>query len=130
LNTVVLDTNVVSYLMKGGALDEKYRPHLEGKITAISFMTVAELFEGGYRKGWPKSEFDRLRDHLRDYVVIPYSQEIIETYARIRAIRKHQTIAVDDAFIAATALSEGCSLITHNPRDFQNIPGLVIITEV
>ena len=38
---IILDTNVVSYLMKGGPLAELYAPHVEGKRPAISFITVS-----------------------------------------------------------------------------------------
>jgi predicted nucleic acid-binding protein len=37
---------------------------------------------------------------------------------------------VADAWVAATALAHGIELVTHNPVDFQGIPGLVVITEV
>lgn len=50
MQAVVLDTNIVSYLMKGHALAEQYRPDLEGKTLAVSFMTVGELFEGAFRR--------------------------------------------------------------------------------
>jgi predicted nucleic acid-binding protein len=36
---------------------------------------------------------------------------------------------VADAWIAAVALQYGYDLVTHNPRDFQGIAGLTIITE-
>jgi len=49
---LVLDTNIVSYLMRGDTRAEKYRGHIEGKTLAISFMTVGELYEGAYRGGW------------------------------------------------------------------------------
>jgi tRNA(fMet)-specific endonuclease VapC len=116
--------------MNSHSLAEKYRPHLEGRTAAISFMTVGELFEGGYRRGWSDKRFSHLREHLRKYMIVPYSQKIVETYARIRASRMHQPIAVDDAWIAATALARDCPLITHNPRDFADISGLKIITEL
>ncbi len=48
MEAVVLNTNIVSYLMKGHTLAEQYRPDLEGKTLAISFMTVGELFEGAH----------------------------------------------------------------------------------
>ena len=38
-------------------------------------------------------------------------------------------MAVADCWIAATALEHGLELVTHNPRDFAGIPGLIIITE-
>jgi len=49
--------------------------------------------------------------------------------AEFRAIRRAQPIGVADAWIAATALANDLELVTHNPDDFQNIPGLKVITE-
>jgi integrase len=43
MDHVMLDTDVFSYLMKGGARADPYRPHTEGKRIAISFVTVAAL---------------------------------------------------------------------------------------
>jgi tRNA(fMet)-specific endonuclease VapC len=70
---VVLDTNIVSYLMKGHELACSYRRHLEGKTLAVSFMTVAELYEGAYRRGWGRRKMTALEAELRKYLVIPYS---------------------------------------------------------
>lgn len=36
MSTVVVDTNVVSFLFKGHTLAQVYRPHLENKALAIS----------------------------------------------------------------------------------------------
>lgn len=40
---IILDTNIVSYLMKGGLLAEAYAPHVQGKLLAIAFVTVGEM---------------------------------------------------------------------------------------
>jgi tRNA(fMet)-specific endonuclease VapC len=45
MTIVLLDTKVVSYLFKGDTRATTYAPLLEGHRLAISFMTVAELFE-------------------------------------------------------------------------------------
>lgn len=52
MKTLLLDTNVVSYLMRGHALGRAYRPLLANHALAVSFMTVAELYEGAYRNNW------------------------------------------------------------------------------
>lgn len=126
---MVLDTNVVSYLLRGDSRAEPYRRHLGGKTLAISFMTVGELYEGAYRRNWSAQKLNGLKEHLRRFVVIPFSPAICETWGRIRAGRKHQPIAVDDGWIAATALAYGCPLVTHNPCDFTHISGLALISE-
>jgi tRNA(fMet)-specific endonuclease VapC len=92
-------------------------------------MTIGELFEGAYRRGWSEKRINKLRVEIRTYLVIPYSPRVLELYGHIRAERKHQPIAVDDALIAATALAHDCPLVTHNPEDFSDISGLRIITE-
>lgn len=42
---LLLDTIVVSYLLKGDTRAAAYAPLLEGNRLVLSFMTVAELFE-------------------------------------------------------------------------------------
>ena len=37
---VIVDTDVVSFLFKGDTRAQLYRPHLQGKTLALSFMTV------------------------------------------------------------------------------------------
>lgn len=126
---LILDTNVVSFLMKGDTRAEAYRKYLEGKTLAISFMTVGELFEGAYRRGWSTDKINNLRQLIKSYVVIPFSPSVCETWGKIRADRKNQPIAGDDAWIAATAITHNCPLVTHNPNDFVDIAGLSVLTE-
>jgi tRNA(fMet)-specific endonuclease VapC len=129
VEVLVLDTNIISYLMKGHLVAEHYRRHLEGKTLAISFMTVGELFEGAFRSRWGAGRMNELRAQIRNYLVIPYSPRVCEIWGRIRAERRSQPIAVGDAWIAATALAHDCPLVTHNPVDFLGIPDLQIVTE-
>ena len=130
MEVLILDTNVVSYIMRGDTRAETYRRHIEGRTLAISFMTVGELFEGAYRKGWSVDKLGKLKGQIRSYLVIPFSPTVCETWGRIRAERKNQPIAVDDGWIAATALAYGCLLLTHNPKDFAGINGLQVLSEL
>jgi len=57
MEKVVLDTNVVSYLMRGDNRALPYKPHLMNRIVSISFMTVGELYEGAYRNSWSEKIF-------------------------------------------------------------------------
>lgn len=129
METVLLDTNVVSYLMRGDQLAAAYRPHLERKTLAVSFMTVAELYEGACRGHWGDARLARLEGEIRNYLVIPFSNRLCRIWGQIRATRLHRPISVDDAWIAASALAFGCPLVTHNPTHFADIPELTIITE-
>ncbi len=130
MSVLVVDTNVVSFLMKGDSRGGPYRRHFPGNSLAISFMTVAELYEGAFRAGWGESRLRDLVETLRDYVIVPCSVAMCECWGRIRAERRAQPISPKDAWIAATAVTCGCPLVTHNPKDFEDVPGLSVIAEM
>lgn len=129
MDVLVLDTNIVSYIMKGDARMDVYRQHLKGKTLAVSFMTVGELYEGAFRGGWYERRLGELKELLKNYLVIPFSPIMCETWGQIRAERRNRPIAVDDAWIAATAIAYSCPLVTHNPTDFAGISRLQVVTE-
>ena len=56
MNNLLLDTNIVSYLVRNDPLARLYRPHLANHALAISFMTLAELYEGAFRANWGSSK--------------------------------------------------------------------------
>jgi predicted nucleic acid-binding protein len=47
----VIDTDVVSFLLKGDMRAELYRPHLTSPPFVLSFMTVAELRSWAKQRG-------------------------------------------------------------------------------
>jgi len=56
----LMDTNIASFILKGHSLARPYRHHLQGHRLAISFITVAELYEWGFnpaegKRGSPAS---------------------------------------------------------------------------
>jgi tRNA(fMet)-specific endonuclease VapC len=128
---ILLDTCVVSYLMKGGALAEAYAPHVQGRLAAISFITVGEMYFGAEKKNWGEKRRKELETMLRNFVVIPYDHEIAKCYARLLNERNRagKPVAPNDAWIAACAVRHAISLLTHNPKDFVNISNLEVITE-
>ena len=48
MDSILLDTNIVSYLEKNDSRVEGYRRHLEGKRHVICFMTVADFIDGPF----------------------------------------------------------------------------------
>ena len=128
----MLDTNVVSYLMKGGPMAERYKPLVQGQLLSISFITVGELYFGAEKAGWGEKRRKELEATLKNFVVIPYDKEIARCYGRLFAERqkKGNTISANDAWIAACAVRHATALITHNASDFENIAGLRIITAI
>jgi tRNA(fMet)-specific endonuclease VapC len=128
---IVLDTCIISYLMKGNPLAQVYLPHIQGRLLAISFITVGELYFGAEKANWGDNKRRALETNLRNYVVIPYDHEIARCYGRLVAERKRNGRPIDpnDAWIAACTLRHGVPLVTHNSRHFEGISELKILTE-
>ncbi|MFA4910306.1 MAG: type II toxin-antitoxin system VapC family toxin [Desulfobacteria bacterium] len=128
---IIIDTNIVSYLMRGGHEAKVYTSHLRGKLIAISFVTVGELYYGAEKGNWGQKKRLQLETVLKNYVVIPYDHEIAKQYGKVLVERQRlgRPISFNDAWIAACAIRHGTPLITHNSKDFESISGLQIITE-
>ena len=128
---IILDTNIVSYLMRGGREAEAYVPHIQGKLLAISFITVGEMYYGAENRNWGEEKRKKLETTLRNFVVIPYDHEIARCYGRLVAERKRsgRPISPNDAWIAACTIRHGVPLVTHNAKDFEGITSLTVITE-
>jgi tRNA(fMet)-specific endonuclease VapC len=131
MTTLIVDADVVSFLLKGDTRAQVYRPHLQGNTLALSFMTVAELYQWAYIRNWGSRKLTQLEEQLHQYVIVPFDNELCKQWASISVQRRRmgRPISVQDAWIAATALRHNCPLVTHNSDDFSNITGLEIISE-
>ena len=47
---IILDTNIVSFMMRKSKEVKAYTPHLEGPVLAISFITVGVNFTSGLKR--------------------------------------------------------------------------------
>jgi len=131
MTTVVLDTNIVSYLFKRDSRATLYAPHLLDRELAIAMMTVAELFQWASLRNWGKSRVQRLEQHIERYTILPVDIDLCRQWAEVRATRSKAGLPISpqDGWIAATALRYKLALVTHHPDDYQAIPRLTIISE-
>ena len=127
----MLDTNIVSYLLKESDFVRPYLSHLNGKLLFLPFISVGELYLWAESAGWGRKRRSQLEERLRNYVIVPYDHEIARSYARIVAERRRsgRPIGLHDAWIAACAVRHGVPLVTHNAKDFEGIRSLEILTE-
>lgn len=65
----VVDTDVVSFLLKGDTRAELYRPHLASPPFVLSFMTVAELRGWARQRDWGEARRRALEAYLARYVI-------------------------------------------------------------
>ena len=131
MDSVVVDTDVLSYLFKQDSRGDNYKLHLEGKLGVISFMTVAELDFWANMRNWGARRRAQLAAFLEPYAVINSDRELAHTWAAIRSevMRRGHHIDTADCWIAATALLHGIPLLTHNHNHFAHVSGLTTISE-
>jgi tRNA(fMet)-specific endonuclease VapC len=103
---------------------------LEGNVLAVSFQTVAELYQWAEIARWGQDRRARMREWLGKFAVLGYDDDTAQVWARLRAERDQhgQPIAAQDAWVAACALRHACPLVTHNAGDYGSISGLQIIS--
>jgi predicted nucleic acid-binding protein len=131
ITTVVVDTDVASYIFKGDTRSALYNPHITSKLALISFMTLAELRQWSLFRNWGETRRQRLESFLRDYVVIHSDDHLCAKWAEVTrsSIRSGHPIDTADAWIAATALLHGVPLVTHNRSHYLGVEGLQLISE-
>jgi len=130
MQSVVIDTDVVSFLAKGDTRAQLYSPDLVGKQACICFQTVAELRLWALVRNWAPERRAGLDSLLRHFVVLPYDSAMAQKWAEITAHRRGIGRPIDcgDAWIAAAALRHGANLLSHNAKDYVEISGLVLIS--
>lgn len=130
IQRLVVDTDVISFLFKGDTRAKLYEPHLNGRQLIVSFMTVAELYRWAEHKNWALKRISQLDEHLRKFVISPVDPNLCKKWAHITSEgdKKGKPIQCADAWIAATALSFGIPLVTHNTKDFANVDQLTVIS--
>ena len=129
MSIVLIDTDIASFIFKGSNYADPYLPLLSGQELALSFMTVAELFQWAILRQWGDRRLLQLEQYLSNYLVIPVDQALCRRWAQIRSDRQSvgRPISSQDAWIAATALRHDLPLVTHNSKDFLDIAHLRLI---
>ncbi|MGE0200920.1 MAG: type II toxin-antitoxin system VapC family toxin [Candidatus Melainabacteria bacterium] len=127
--TLLIDTNVISFILKGDTRAARYSSQLVGNALAISFMTLAELDRWAIAHRWGERKKAQLDHYLTQFVVLPVDRLLCEQWAKVsdQAARDGKPIQCADAWIAATAILYDIPLVTHNPKDFKHITGLKIL---
>ena len=124
----VLDTSVVSLLMRSGTGAEYYQDRIAGKRAVISFQTLEEAWFGAIKAGWGAARRNRLARHLDQFEVVWPTPEMVQICAHLRTEREHvgRRLGIADAWVAATAIMLHCPLVSHD-GDFEDIPNLDLV---
>ncbi|MCA9982390.1 MAG: type II toxin-antitoxin system VapC family toxin [Anaerolineales bacterium] len=130
MSVILLDTNIISFIIKGDTRIHLYAAELNGKQHALSFMTVAELYQWAGIRNWGARRLSDFEKMLESYAVLPADRRMPALWGQIKttSYKSGRSISTADAWIATTALYYQLPLVTHNPKDFDFIPNLTIVT--
>lgn len=126
----MLDTDIVSYLIKGKSQTIESRlTNLLPSAVCISVMTRAELQYG--LKRLPPDHRLHLAVHrfLKIVRTLPWDGEAADWYAGIRhqLVSSGQPIGELDMMIAAHSLAAGAILVTNNHRHYERIEAPLLL---
>ena len=127
--TLLVDTNVVSYVHRNDPKALPYLARMTGCRAIISFQTYEELLFGVLKNNWVQRRIDDLFEYVgTNYDMIGYDLELVRASARLRteSERRGRQLSAADAWIAATAVLLGCPLLSHD-KDFGDPPNLCVI---
>ena len=134
MSVVLLDTTVVSMLhpkKRGSEVLGRYAVHMEQQTLALSFQSVAELWNWAETREWGDEARNGLDLFIKRFLVIPYDYALAQTWARAMhtSHREGRRLETGDCWIAATAIHRRIPLLTHD-RDFLDlsIPGLLVVS--
>jgi len=120
----MLDTNIVSYIIKGHAPNvEKELSNIPPEMACISVITRAELLYGLKKLPEPHRLHIAVRQFLKIIRVLSWDSDAATFYADIRhqLTTDGQCIGEMDMMIAAHSLSASAILVTNNVRHFNRI---------
>jgi tRNA(fMet)-specific endonuclease VapC len=125
----LLDTNVCIRFLTGRnpKVGERINDSPRGDI-AICDIVKAELLYGAFKSNRKPANIALLSAFFAQFTSLPFNEAAAYHYSRLRAYLKPagQPIGPLDLQIAAIALANSLTIVTHNTREFSRVPGLRI----
>ena len=97
---------------------------------AVSILAYLEAYQGAIERPDPAEAQRKFDAFFGGVPILPVSPAVARRCAEVRSLLKRQGKSsrrrAFDLVIAATALEHGLALVTHNARDYQDIPDLLL----
>jgi tRNA(fMet)-specific endonuclease VapC len=116
---ILCDTNIFIDYFHDDARVIQELDYLGFDRLAISVVSVAEIYFG-----MRKRETVKTRELIRKFNLLHLDKNASKLFIQFMLGYKDMGIAVPDALIAATTVSNNVELFTHNRKDFNFIEGL------
>lgn len=113
----------MSYFLRNSSEAALCRPHVENRIAALSFQTVAELWHGALKKQWGEEKRHALDNLIRRFVVLIADEATARAWAELKVVAEEagRPKSVEDLWIAATARRHSLPLLTNDGDYFTGL---------
>lgn len=123
----LLDTNACIKVLNDSSaiLVARLKSHHPTELR-MSAVVQAELLHGARKSSKPADNLRVLTEFFRSFRSLAFDDACAEQYGRLRADleRLGTPIGPYDMMIAATAIANELTLVTHNRAEFSRVPGL------
>jgi len=122
----LIDSDVLIYYLKGKPEAIARLGQIPAAALYISRINATELIYGAYNSERVKNNLNVIEPFLKQFVTLEFDEGASRIFARGKArLKRTGTLIPDmDLMIAATAITNDCTLITNNLKHFKRIEGL------
>lgn len=125
----MLDTNIIVFCLRGRS------PRAMRRLIAATASSVliplqvhAELLVGAAKSSQPSRNLARVLSFVAPFQIVCPDSDVEEHYVAIRTDLETRGVRISEAdlWIAATAMSKSCILVTNNIKEFSRVSNLIV----
>ena len=124
----LIDTNIIIYRLKNlGNVNANFLKNKD-KHMSLSGISYGELVFGAKKSKAAEKNMETVNAIKSIFPLLEITSEIMNIFGEIKAYTQKfgKTIDDMDLLIAATAITNNFTLVTHNTKHFKNIPNLKV----
>lgn len=124
----LLDTNAcITFLGQRNPVLNKHFSNVPAQDKIVCSVVRGELYYGVYKSQRPQINLLKIDSFLAHLPTLPFDDQAARVYGVLRADpeSKGTPIGSNDLQIAAIALANHLTLVTHNTSEFSRVPNLM-----
>ena len=124
----LIDTNIIIYRLKNlGNVNANFLKNKDNHMS-LSVISYGELVFGAKKSKAVEKNMETVNAIKSIFPLLEITSEIMNIFGEVKAYTQKigKTIDDMDLLIAATAITNNFTLVTHNMKHFENIPNLKV----
>lgn len=124
----LIDTNIIIYRLKNlGNVNANFLKNKDNHMS-LSVISYGELVFGAKKSKAVEKNMETVNAIKSIFPLLEITSEIMNIFGEIKVYTQKigKTIDDMDLLIAATAITNNFTLVTHNTKHFENIPNLKV----